>query len=112
VDQNTLDLCSELVRLLGPRSETIGNLELIGPQECSVAAPEPMAPGTPLKMSCLECPRGKQRCTECCFQAHVKYVEDGPEGPSVRIEFERRRWAPGEWRPRHLADFPVRESQR
>ena len=107
MDQHTLYLCSELVRLLGPNAETIGNLELIGSGECSVAVPEPIAPGTPVRMTCLECPSGKRRCSECRFQARVKYTDAGPEGVTVRMEFEKRRWAPGEWRPRHLADFPV-----
>ena len=111
MDQNTLYLCSELVSLLGPTTETVGNLEMIGSRECSVAVPESIAPGTPVKMACLECPRGKRRCSECRFEARVKYVEAGPEGPSVRIEFEKRRWTPGEWRPRHLAEFPVTETQ-
>ena len=107
MDGTALYLCSELVRILGPSAEVVGNLELIGSRECSVAVPEPIAPGTPVKMTCLECPRGKQRCAECRFQARVSYVEEGPDGPTVRIAFEKRRWSPGEWRPRHLAAIPA-----
>jgi hypothetical protein len=100
-----LFLCSELVRISAGRGSKIGNLEVIGPQGCTVTVDCPIPAGSEVRMHCVECPLGKKSCTECRFRGRIKSSEDDPVlGCLLQVEFEGRCWSPKEWHPRHLTD--------
>lgn len=98
--------CSELVKMSTPLGNAIGNLERIAQDDCTIAAETPVPVGTLLKMRCVECPLGKKNCAECRFQGTVQSQESDPVlGCLLRVRFERRKWSPDAWQPRHLTDF-------
>ena len=98
--------CSELVKFSTPQGSAIGNLERISQEDCTITAEIPVPVGTSLRMRCVECPLRKKNCTECRFQGTVQGQETDPVlGCLLRVRFERRKWSPDAWQPRHLTDF-------
>ena len=106
VPENKLFLCSELIRISAGGGSKIGNLEIIGPDGCTVTVDTLIAAGSEVRMHCVECPLGKRSCRECRFRGRVKSAqEDSVLGCFVHIEFEGRSWSAEEWRPRHLTSL-------
>ena len=101
-----LFLCSQLMRVSTGRGSTIGNLEDIRPDKCTVSV-EALPPiGAKITMQCIECPLGKKSCTDCRFTGRVQCHENDPVlGYSMQVEFEGRMWSALQWHPQHLTDI-------
>jgi hypothetical protein len=97
-------LCSELVIISTGTKVTVGNLDSIGVERCTVTLPVPVPIGCCVSMRCLECPKGgRKACGDCRFRGQVRSSANDPVlGHLIHIDFEGRMWSPEEWEPGHL----------
>ena len=95
--------CSDLIWVSAPGTTEIANLEQISPSGCALTMPVALPVGNQVKMQCMECPQGKEVCTDCRLKGRVKSHEAVPLlGNLMEVDFEGRNWSAEEWRPRHL----------
>jgi hypothetical protein len=106
-----LFLCSQLIRVSTGRTRSIGNLEEIYPDGCTITIEVPPPPiGTQVRMQCIACPQSKKSC-DCRLKGRVRCHENDPVlGCIIQVEFEGRSWSPEEWHPQHLTNIKTDHS--
>jgi hypothetical protein len=98
-----LFLCSQLMRVSEGRSVSIGNLEDIYSNGCTIRMELPLPIGAQITIQCIGCPQGKRSCTACTFRGRIRgHEHDRVLGCLMQVEFESRIWSSEDWRPKHL----------
>jgi hypothetical protein len=101
-----LFLCSQLMRVSQGRTGSVGNLEDICPDSCTITLDEPPPIGAQVTIRCVRCPLGMKSCTDCRFKGTVQCHENDPVlGCLIQVEFQDRVWSPEAWHPQHLTDI-------
>jgi hypothetical protein len=107
-----LFFCSQLMKVSQGRKASIGNMETIRSDACTITMDVPLSVGTQVTIRCLGCGKGKKSCTDCKFKGRVRSHEDDPGlGFLIQIEFEGSIWSPEKWHPEHLTEMkPIARS--
>ena len=109
MENGTVFLCSQLMRVSSDKAVTIGNVEEIYPDGCTITLDVPPPPiGAQIRMRCISCPLGKKSCTDCKFKGRIRCHENDPVlGCLIHVEFEGRAWSAEEWHPQHLTNVEM-----
>jgi hypothetical protein len=106
VRDRDLFLCSQLMRVSVGRTVSVGNLEDISPDCCTVTIDAPPPIGAQVTMRCVKCPLGKKSCTDCRFKGTVQCHENDPVlGCLIQVQFQGRVGSPEAWHPQHLTNI-------